>query len=383
MKSRLFGFAVVALAVVTASVLPMVMADGGAQHQVQQATPIKLGTSGGNVNNISNAFCCSGTLGALVTKNSTRFILSNNHVLADSDTGVIGDDISHPGLIDVGCNRNNAIVVADLFQAVPLGTGNVDAAIATVVGNTVDSSGAILDIGVPASTPAAINSDTIGDTVAKSGRTTGMTCGAVTSIDTDVKVQYQQGCNKGKKFFVTYTNQLVVGGSSFSAGGDSGSLIVTAETAQPIALLYAGSSTTTIGNRIGDVTAALEVSFVGGGTHAVSCPSGGGGGGKGPSAGQRQLPEQAAYGFDRAMRAKQSHAQRLLQDPGIMGVGVGMSENDASDAVVVIFVEEGRAHGQLPSELDGVPVRIVRTDTIRAYGWNEKLQPAACTAGGK
>lgn len=387
MKSRLIGFAVVALAVVAASILPMVMADSGAQHQVRQTAPIQLGASGGNVNDRSNAFCCSGTLGSLVTKNGQNFILSNNHVLAISNTAAIGDDVSHPGLIDVGCNANNAAIVADLFEYSPLGSQNVDAALALVRAGQVDSSGAILDVGVPASTPAPVDNTALGRTVAKSGRTTGLTCANVTSISTDVSVQYQQGCGKGRKFTVTYQDQVVIGSSSFSAGGDSGSLIVTADTAQPIALLYAGSSTTTIGNRIGDVTSALGVSFVGGGTHTVTCPGGGGGGGggkgKGGSAGRIPLPDQAAYGFERALRAKSAHSRQLLQEPGILGVGVGMSDDDSADAVVVIYVEEGRAHGHIPVELDGVPVRIVRTDTIRAYGWNEKLQPAACTAAGK
>src|SRR5437763_60265 len=64
----------------------LVLADSGPNHQVKQALPISLGTSGGNVHDISRRFCCSGTLGALVADSSnTQFILSNNHVLADSD----------------------------------------------------------------------------------------------------------------------------------------------------------------------------------------------------------------------------------------------------------------------------------------------------------
>ena len=40
--------------------------DGGAAHQVIQTPPIQLGTSGGWRFNLSNGFCCSGTLGSLV-----------------------------------------------------------------------------------------------------------------------------------------------------------------------------------------------------------------------------------------------------------------------------------------------------------------------------
>src|SRR5437667_12294043 len=87
--------------------------------------------------------------------------------------------------------------------------------------------------------------------VAKSGRTTGLTCGAVQSVNTSVKVQYQKGCNQGLKFTISYTNQVVVASSSFSAGGDSGSLIVSKSAADPTALLFAGSTTTTVGNPTG------------------------------------------------------------------------------------------------------------------------------------
>lgn len=54
------------------------------------------------------------------------------------------------------------------------------------------------------------------------------------------------GCGSGKKFLVTYTNQIVINSSTFSAGGDSGSLIVSntnPSCRQPVALLYAGAVT--------------------------------------------------------------------------------------------------------------------------------------------
>src|SRR5260370_6002537 len=123
-------------------------------NQVKQTPPILLGTSGGNVHDASKAFCCSGTLGSLVTKNGVQYILSNNHVLADADTATVGDAISQPGLVDVGCNASATQTVAKFSQAIPLHTGNVDTAIAQVVPGEVDASGAILEIGNPASTTA-------------------------------------------------------------------------------------------------------------------------------------------------------------------------------------------------------------------------------------
>jgi hypothetical protein len=248
------------------------MADGGALHQAKQTKPIKLGTSGGNVNDKSRAFCCSGTLGALVTKGgSAQYILSNNHVLARLNKAASGEDISQPGLIDNNCGVLQS--VADFSEAPGLGgTTNVDAAIAQVQPNAVDSEGKVIDLETISSTAGA---PALNLSVMKSGRTTGLTTGNISSF-ADVNVQYQSGCGSGKKFVVSYTDQIVIAGSGFSAGGDSGSLIVSNDSRsckQPVGLLFAGSSTTTIANRIGDVITAFSpnLSFVGT-SSASGCP---------------------------------------------------------------------------------------------------------------
>jgi hypothetical protein len=347
-------------------------------YQERQARPIKLGTSGGNVNDRSKAFCCSGTLGALVSKGGQQYILSNNHVLARSGTAVLGEEVSQPGMIDVGCRLNlPADIMATLAQAAPLngsGGSNVDAALALVQSGEVATNGEILGIGIPASTPAT---PSVSRGVAKAGRTTGLTCSAIGSTNTTVNVQYQAGCNQGKKFTVNYTNQVVINSSSFSAGGDSGSLIVTSDTAQPVALLYAGSSSTTIGNPIQHVVSALGgISFVGGGTHAVSCPSGGGGGGGGG-------PRGAGLGTSELMRAqvaKDRSERDLFLDPAVQGVGVGENPDNPGEAVLVVYVIQGQAHGRIPEIIDGVRTQVVRTDRFVAYGWKEKPQAQSCSA---
>ncbi len=344
-----------------------------ADHQLKQTPPVKMGTSGGNVKDISKAFCCSGTLGAVVTKGGANYILSNNHVLARTaqtaaDVAArVGEDISQPGLIDSGCRSTNSNKVADFSEAPPLGTQNVDAALAQVRSGQVDANGNILEIGQPRDTPAT---PAVSLAVAKSGRTTGLTCSTIGSTSTDVSVQYQRGCNSGKKFVITYNDQVVVNGSGFSAGGDSGSLIVTQANAAPVALLFAGSSTSTIGNPIADVTSALNISFVGSNTGtAVSCP----GGASSTSSGPGPSPQAA----DRALAAKQAHAAGLFQNPAVQGVGVGASDSDPSEAVVVIYTIAGIPTGRMPAFLDGVATKVIVTDRFRAYGWNES-QPQAC-----
>src|SRR5215510_3012569 len=214
----LLVFGLVAALLLFSSMLTAGLADGGANHRVRN---LHFGVSGGNVNDASARFCCSGTLGSMITNGSTQYVLSNNHVLARSDQANAGEDISQPGLIDNNCNIST--VVADFTAAAPLGS-NVDAAVAQLRPGQMDSTGFIEDIGVPSSSTVL---PPVGLGVAKSGRTTGFTTGSISSMNTSVSIQYQKGCGKGKKFTVSYTNQIVISSSTFSAGGDSGSLIVT------------------------------------------------------------------------------------------------------------------------------------------------------------
>src|SRR5262249_50310797 len=62
-----------------------------------------------------------------------------------------------------------------------------------------------------------------------------------------------------------YVDQLIIGQPGFSGGGDSGSLIVTDDTDRhPVALLFAGSDTETIANRIDLVLKYFGVTVDGG-----------------------------------------------------------------------------------------------------------------------
>ena len=356
----------VATLVLFSSLLPSSLADGGANHQVRN---LHLGVSGGNVDDHSKAFCCSGTLGSLITDGTTKYILSNNHVLARSDQAVVGDDISQPGLIDSNCGV--ATLVADFSGASPLGS-NVDAAVAQLRSGQMDSTGFIEDVGVPAS---SIQNASVGLSVAKSGRTTGFTTGTVSSINTSVSVQYQKGCNSGKKFTVSYTNQVIINSSTFSAGGDSGSLIVTNNTAHnPVALLFAGSSTTTIGNPIGEVLTKLGTAL----GRTFSFGSGGGGtrvtqgnssGGQQPfipgiDSLMPQLPQQA---IDRASAVLENHRANIMFQPAVMGVGVGESVRASGEAAIIVYVNRDSGNRPiLPDSIEGIPVVQYLTDQFVA-----------------
>src|SRR6185369_1720345 len=187
----------------------------------------------------SNAFTMAGTFGLLVKKNGKTFILSNNHVLADEGRLHAGDPIFQPGLLDHGNPATDQIASLSEFVALKPGTANiVDAAIAEVIpGMTVRD---ILLIGAP----QGIAKAALDMVVHKFGRTTSYTAGRITSLETDVNVEYDTGT------FMFSDQVLIQGnnGSQFSAAGDSGSAIVDRTSGKVVGLLFAGSNTHTMAN---------------------------------------------------------------------------------------------------------------------------------------
>jgi hypothetical protein len=243
--------------------------DGG-DPKDRQTRPIQLGVSGGNAYDLANGYCCSGTLGALVSKGGNLYILSNSHVLCgdiasspgDSDKASIGDPINQPGLIDVQCQDIEDDYVATLSKLSSLtGSTNVDASFAAIISGRVRTDGSILEIGTVSSTTMAAS---VNLRVKKSGRTSGVTRGKVTAINADVTVGYEDECN-GEYFTVEYSGQIFIGGGGFSQGGDSGSLVVenVRNNPRPVGLLFAGGGGITVANPIDDVLSYLGASMVG------------------------------------------------------------------------------------------------------------------------
>lgn len=354
LRRYVFASLALLLLMLTPSLIMPLGADGGPDHRVRT---LQFGSSGGNVNDQTRRFCCSGTLGSLVRDtNGTQYILSNNHVMGLSGRASAGQDISQPGLIDSNCQVST--VVAD-FTVAPALSSNVDAAIAELRPGQMDSNGSILDIGTISS---VVRAPAVGLSVKKSGRTTGFTTGSITSINTTVNVRYPKSCGGGGGTTFTFTNQVVIGSSTFSAGGDSGSLIVTNNgCAQPVALLFAGSSTSTIGNPAGQVLTRLStslgrtVSFVGG-----TCTA----------AASLELRSQSPSDemMQKVNAIKDSRETSLLLRTGVIGVGVGMADEDQSEGVIVVYVDQkAGAKTRLPKQMDGVRVKVVYTDPFVAY----------------
>ena len=200
-------------------------------------------------------------MGALVEKDSIKYWLSNNHVLAGDGKLPTGDASIQPGLIDVGCDQGTGNVVGNLSEYVPYdfsGTNTVDAAIAKIVVDQVDTSGEVLEVGVPSTDPLAAK---LGLAVRKSGRTTGLTSGTIGAVDVSVNVQFSDKCGRGGGSTALFVNQFRVDSASFSAGGDSGSVIFEnngSGNPRAVGLLFAGSSSSTWANPMAGEDGVLQ-----------------------------------------------------------------------------------------------------------------------------
>lgn len=202
----------------------------------KKVRPLQIGISCGHFK------ITAGTLGCFVKLRSDAtgaiHILSNNHVLANENKSKKGDAILQPGHFDGGTDP--ADMVAALAAQVKLKktTNLVDAAIAKIAAEIKCDLKSIKGLGNLAGLgPQFLDEGTI---VAKLGRTTGLTRGRVTAFELDnVVVSYDLGN-------LRFDNQIEIEGAdddAFSAGGDSGSLIVEESTRLAVALLFAGGDT--------------------------------------------------------------------------------------------------------------------------------------------
>ena len=246
----------------------MMLRGSSSGHMARYPRPIELGVSGGNSKDFAYPYCCSGTLGGLVQSGGTLYILSNGHVFAgdqaasanDPDVAEVGQEINQPGLIDVNCSDIPADYVAYLTTWCEDGY-NVDCAIAEIIPGMVDPGGSILEIGEISATPLDAY---VGLEVKKSGRTTGLTRGSVSSINGNFNVGGSDECG-GESTVEYFTGQIVITGRRVSGAGDSGSFVVEDITTNPrcIGLLFAGGGNTAICNPIDDVLSYFGVSLVG------------------------------------------------------------------------------------------------------------------------
>jgi hypothetical protein len=363
-----------------------------AVHQKELATPALLGSSGGNNNDYDTkgnqiVDCCGGTLGSLIQNSSgTQYLLSCNHVFARSDQASVGEMIVQPGLIDNNCtpygDGSGTTPVGFLTAWLPLSSNatNVDAAIAQVESGAVNTSGEILELGTlqgngtlaaappgTSSTGGKGESGSLNLVVAKSGRTTGLTCASISALDLNVKVDYYKNCDETTAYLTkTYTNQIAIEGSEFSDAGDSGSLVVDVSNAEPVGLFFAGGVTNTgvsegVANPAPTVLAELgsqqgtNYTFVGTTDHPVSCLNYG--------AATVTAAQSTTLSGSQSELAQQAVGQaRMLINPamGILGVAAGKSSDHAGEAAVIFYVDESM-NVSVPQTVSGVRTEVIPT----------------------
>jgi hypothetical protein len=247
---------------------------------------------------VGHPLVTAGTLGAWVKRGSgdEHYILSNNHVIANSNDTTLGEFIRQPGRADGGTeddrfarltdfvrirfdNENGngkksgsafawrawkwpanwiarlldcpyRLVVVRPNQVEQPHPNLVDAAVAQVILETW------VDLNIPQiGEIEGIRDLQLGDRGQKTGRTTEHTTGMVEVVGSSSVVDYGPGNGNA-----TFQDQIIVRADSgdFSAPGDSGSAIIT-EDGFLGGLLFAGGSGVTVANKISHVVSLLGV----------------------------------------------------------------------------------------------------------------------------
>lgn len=186
---------------------------------------------------ISHPKVTAGTFGAVVYDNVTSrpCILSNWHVLVGSFDASPGDPILQPGVADGG--RLHRDKVGQLERSI-LGRDG-DAAIAFLdpaSGRTVLS--AQFETGVVLKSARMF---TVGETLEKSGRTTGVTRGKVDGVGT-YKINYAVGEREIDGFKLVSVRDNNSNNEEISSGGDSGSIWYDPITKEGVGLHFAGET---------------------------------------------------------------------------------------------------------------------------------------------
>ena len=229
--------------------------------------PTQGGDSIGSCHSTQYGYIMAGTLGAAIIDKTDgkRVLLSNNHVLAnvDNDTETrahAGDSVVQPGTLDGGSCTTD--VIGTLKRWIPFsmsGDNEVDAAIADLT----NSSDAIecqigCDIG-RINGSRILNEGDLNSQVQKCGRTTGYTTGTVLDVDATVNVGYELLTPSGPvSRTIRFVDQIML--TAMSDSGDSGSLILDMNE-KAVGLLFAGSTTVTIANRIEVVLNRMNLEF--------------------------------------------------------------------------------------------------------------------------
>lgn len=210
----------------------------------------------------------AGTLGGFVEDASGYYMMSNNHVFANSNQCFGADPILQPGPLDITGSFHTIGLLERWFPLSKGGSTSIDVAIASFtdqVGSFEPWSYA--GVGTIKKKPGSNRFSVT--RVIKLGRTTAIRRGTVSAFELD-GVQIDYGTTSDPAI-VTYDDQIeVLGdppGTPFSDGGDSGSFIIDRDTLEVYALLYGGGPDSTGTDRtlahfMLDVLKAVKVTLV-------------------------------------------------------------------------------------------------------------------------
>jgi hypothetical protein len=229
--------------------------SGGAANR-RARRPFFMGAS------IGHDRIMAGTAGAVLrlagSESARRFLLSNNHVLANENQLEEGAPIFQPGLED--SDGGPASKVAELAAYVLLkksGRNAVDCAVAELDAGIVARPELIGLGGAYDRTPLKAREHM---SVTKSGRSTGVTRGTIVDVDCDVEVDYP---HLGS---ILFEDQILIAPKgdpgAFSCEGDSGALVVTDDSKRsPVGLLFgsAEKSGATVACHLSQIFARLEI----------------------------------------------------------------------------------------------------------------------------
>ncbi|MFD5633610.1 hypothetical protein ACFWJM_05620 [Streptomyces sp. NPDC127077] len=205
-------------------------------HQSRRR-PLRVGCS------VGHGLVGAGTLGCFLQfpkQKGAIGVLSNNHVLAATNLGSIGDPIYQPGLLDSGRDEDR---IGTLSHMVPLKEHNL---------NQLDVAAAVLDPEIevlgnrlPDGDIKKVRNPSFEDKfLAKIGRTTGRTQGELSVTELDgLQVDYPIGSNEFRSFRFSNVIEIIGTKHSFSAVGDSGSMVYSPRTRIGYAMIFAGSET--------------------------------------------------------------------------------------------------------------------------------------------
>jgi hypothetical protein len=182
-----------------------------------------------------------------------RYLLTSAHVLATGGATTVGDPVVQPSW-DSDSDPNNQVAVVTESTPIQFSTATFpnlcDAGIAAL--DSVDFARRDISlIGAPVGVSSIISR---GMTVMKTGRSTGFTTGIVKDVDfkTAIKASTPSGTRRAG-----FRDQVLC--TCFTSAGDSGAAVLSKKSGKVIGLHCAGSTSTSIFNRITHVFRALSI----------------------------------------------------------------------------------------------------------------------------